>query len=282
VSDKSLESLSSAPSSKTTGLPLLAFELAYTFGQSRTQLFFGPSLEDYLRYDLSTIFGLRQEIKGIGLFTLSAQRSPIVTHVWADPYLEGNREDTQRDNRGFRLEWQKIFQSGFELSYKETKVSIDNEQSGSSAALALTEAQQALLDRNGSIEQTTLRYRYRLSDSHGFLLSGHHINSNRDGKAMAHQGNMLEFNYLYQMNDRLWLVNNAVLARFNYDEENPIFNEAADKSRFGLSSSFFYSKPFGLDDWTGNITALYYEESSDIAFFDSSFLMLSVGLLTRF
>lgn len=68
IGDDRIDSIFDGPKSKSTATPILNAELAYTFGESRTQLYAGNQLEDFLRFDFSTLLGVRQEFpdKSVG------------------------------------------------------------------------------------------------------------------------------------------------------------------------------------------------------------------------
>ena len=62
VTEKTIDSIFASPDSESSIRSILNGEIRYTFAQTRTQLYFGNQLEDYLRFDFSTLLGVRQEL----------------------------------------------------------------------------------------------------------------------------------------------------------------------------------------------------------------------------
>ena len=62
VGNSTISSLTASPSSNTDVAPIINFDLRYTFASTRTQLFLGNALEDFLRLDLTALAGVRQGV----------------------------------------------------------------------------------------------------------------------------------------------------------------------------------------------------------------------------
>ncbi|MGF1700172.1 DUF2860 domain-containing protein [Photobacterium makurazakiensis] len=281
LGNKSIESLTQSPDDKSTGLPVVGLEIAYMFASTRTQVFFGNQLEDYLRFDFSTRAGIRQEIGKAGIIGASFLQTPLATEVWEDPFLLGSdRTSTDRTSNGFRLIWDKMYGTNLELSYSQREVEIDDERSGDS--LGLSEADQALLDRNGDSRRFSVKYTFNV-DKNKHIISPQFtfIDQDLDGSSVAYDGVSFNVNYIYSMK-RWHFVTNASLADLNYDTENPIYGKKADTNRYGASFTAFYASPFGWNNWVANAGIVWFEEDSDINFYDSSVQLISLGMLYRF
>ncbi len=125
--------LTRLPIQELLGIPVIGLELAYTFASTRTQIFLGNQLEDYIRFDFSTRAGVRQEIGKAGIIGASFLQTPLATEVWEDPFLTGSeRSETDRTSDGYRLIWDNIYGTGLELRYSAREVDIDRERSGES------------------------------------------------------------------------------------------------------------------------------------------------------
>jgi len=283
VGNKVVDNLSdSADSSEGGAIPTLNFELSYTFASTRTQLHVGNLLEDFLRFDSSTIAGVRQDVGKAGLVGASVQSTSIDTQVWSDPYLtDAKRKDTDRTSKGFRVYWQQIMGSGLELRYSTSEIDIDKERSGQS--LALTDAQRKLLDRNGDVDQFLMSYEFSSDNgNHVVTPALTYVDRDLDGNAMANDGGSASLNYLYKHDDRWSYVLNATYGDFDWKEANPIYAEKDSSTNYGVSGTVFYARPFGWKDWSFNVTAGYFEEDHDLDFYDTEVGIVSMGMFRKF
>jgi hypothetical protein len=57
--------------SDSVGHPALTGEIAYTFGESRTEVFVGSSLENLLTFDVSQALGVRTQLESAGIFSIA-------------------------------------------------------------------------------------------------------------------------------------------------------------------------------------------------------------------
>lgn len=152
TSDPLIDDVNEAPGDEAGVIPQVNFELSYTFEESRTQVYLGNLLEDFLTFDLSALAGIRQEVGKAGIVGLALVNTSLATEVWSDPYLTGSdREETDRIASGYRLTWDRVFGSGLELEYSSKEIDIDDERSG--VGLGLSPVEQALLDRNGDLNR---------------------------------------------------------------------------------------------------------------------------------
>ena len=158
-----VDDLGDSPDSASTTIPAISLSLTYTFDNLDTEVFLGDSVEDFVRLDFATVAGVRHNVEGAGIFEIVAVQTPFATDVWADPYLLGEeRDETEREVNGFRLQWGRMLQSGLDLRISRREASIDDESSGATllAASLITPAEQRLLDRNGDVNSTRLTYNW--------------------------------------------------------------------------------------------------------------------------
>ena len=283
IGDKEIGSLNQSPNSSEGGaIPVINFELSYTFGSTGTQLHVGNLLEDYLNMDMTTIVGVRQDVGRAGQVGASYRGTTIATEVWEDPYLtDAKRKDTDRTNEGFRVYWQQFMSSGLEMRYTYSEIDIDDEFSGQS--LALTPSQRKLLDRQGDIDNFAILYEFRSHDNkHIVEPQLAYIDRDLDGKAMANDGVRASVNYIYQHDDHWRWVLNASYGDYDYKEANPIYDYKDKSNHYGASLAMFYTGAFGLKDWTFNATAGWNEKDNDLDFYDASVGVVAIGMLRRF
>ena len=134
--DDTIDSIFGGPDSESQVIPIINGEVAYTFGDSRTQIYFGNQLEDVLQFDTATLLGVRKELGDKGTAEVSYVFSGIATEVWKDPYVaNAKRDETDRNNNGIRLEWDRLYGSNVGVQYQWRKIDVDDELSGTLAQL---------------------------------------------------------------------------------------------------------------------------------------------------
>jgi hypothetical protein len=280
VSSKSINSLTSSPDSQGYGGIVPAFGLTYTFAGSRTQIFGGTELEDFLTQDSTLGLGVRQGIGQLGNLRVSLLASPG-SEVWEDPYVvNANRSKTDRTSSGMRLGWEHIFQSDFAVTLTSRKIELDDELSGT--ALGLTAAQSKLLDREGKQKKIDLSYRWTPSADHVLVPTISAIDYDLDGEAVAMQGAQFELNYAYLGVQGWEFIANGLVGSLESDKTNPIYGKKQDLDRMGVSLGATYKEPFGLKDWKASTTLNYGKEDSNIDFYDTRLKSLTVGMLYSF
>jgi len=286
VTDRTIDSLTDSPDSSSKGGVQFNYDLRYTFASTRTQVFLGTSLEDALRYDFATQLGVSQELPGKNLVALSFLFSSIPTEVWKDPYVTNvRRSRTDRDSKGFRLAWDRIFGSELQLQYSYREIDIDDELSGT--FLGLTPAQQRLLDREGDYHKAEILYRFFFDGKkHALIPAITYFNYDLDGDAMSNDGVDFQLSYGYNA-ERYSLVVNAFIGYADYDKRNPIYGKTQDEDRYGAGLIGLYHTPFGWSVPFFKRTSLYVktdyiESDANIDFYDTEIFSAGAGLFFRF
>jgi len=282
LGDDTIDGLNNSPDRQNGVLPVFNFEATYTFADSRTQVYVGNLLEDFVRFDMNAAIGVRQEIGDAGLLGVNLLASSIPTEVWKDPFLVGQRrKQTERNSEGFRVQWSDIYGSGLELRYTARDVEIDDERSGLS--LDLTDTELGLLVRDGDHNRFDVRYEYTSEDGRHIVTPGlAYIDHDREGKAVSSDGYGLDLNYMYVYQPRLRFVVNAGYSRLDSDAVHPVYGVKDDTTRLGLALAAFYAQPFGMEGWVLNVSAAAFEDDHEIRFYDTTVRLLTVGMLRRF
>ncbi len=282
VSNDSIDSVFKPPKDKTAAIPVVNGELAYTFASTRSQLYLGTSLEDFIRYDFTTALGVRQEVGEAGILEASGLFSSIPTQVFEDPYLVGPpREETDRDSRGARLAWYKIMGSGFDLQVSAREIDVDKERSGSDPALGLTPGQQQLLERDGDERKVKLQYNFRFKKKHAIKPELSITQLDLDGDAMKRDRVGAQVSYFY--NGERWFFSTVVgVGASEYDEDNPIYGKKADSTLFNGSISLAYQNLFKVENLSLLGSLVYFEQDSDISFYDSKIQGGNLSTVYRF
>lgn len=266
-------------------IPIINFDLRYTFSSSRTQVFVGGGLEDLVRFVLTTQIGVRQELPDSSILSLSYLFSAVPTKVWTDPYvIDQDRIVTQRHSPGVRLNWNRVLGSHLQLRYTYRKIDLAEEQSG--AYLGLPEDQAVQLYRDGKQHTAEILYRFNLGDSHWLVPALRYERFALSGKAMSNHLYSLQLTYTYLKNPVRFIAN-GLLTKAPFDEENPIYQEIREDTRFGLTLSLYYLqpfgwRPFGLDRFNVFCTFALFRGDSNIKFYDFYGVFGSVGMMFRF
>ena len=276
-----IDSISQGPDSKTNGIPLINFELNYTFAESRTQLIAGNRLEDLLRFDTSSVLGIRQGFSDASSISLYYAFSSFPTSVWEDPYAEGvDREETDRSGEGLRIGYDRILGTPLETEFTWRKLSVDTEKSGETHAL--TSLQQDLLDRNGRMFSGKFNYPIVIQPKrHMIIPTLEYQRYDLDGDAMAYNHYSILVSYV--LNGTLFnVITNLTYAVADFDEENPLFNEKREDEMVGGSLSVFYKNFFGVPTMNLVGTIASYDSASNIDFYDGRVTMGTLSVLYRF
>lgn len=280
VSDKNIDSLSGSPDSKSYTKVVPAFGLSYTLAGSLTQFFAGTAMEDFINEDSVIDLGVRQGIGDPGNLRFSLLGS-TPQEVWKDPYVTGaDRKTTDRTSNGFRLGWENIFQSDFDVTYTQRKIDLDHERSGT--ALGLSQDQQDLLDRNGKDKKLDVSYRWQIDKDNILTPTLSYIDRDLDGNAMKMDGYQADLGYSYLGLQGWQFGADAFGGHLKSDHTNPIYDQKQSVDRYGMSLSATYLEPFGLKDWSARAAVNYGEENSNIDFYDTRLGSVSVGMSYNF
>ena len=283
--DDDIDNINDSPSSNSSNSITPGFSLVYTFDNLNSEVFLGNSLEDFVRFDFSTVLGFRQQVSNVGIFELSILATPGPTEVWKDPYAVGvDREETDRDATGLRFAWGEIMGSRFDFRISNRESDIDDENSGAAllAANLISKQQQASLDRNGDITNSSLIYNWDRGKGQLLSLDFSYLNHDLDGAAMSFDGYSLQLSSVAAVSPRMRLATNILLGRYEHDAENPVYQKTNDKDLAALTLTLFLSDPLGATGWLGNVTVAYAQEKNEIEFYDTTLSMINIGMLRRF
>ena len=283
IGKKTINSIYESPDSDSTLLPLLNFEFAYTFAKTRTQIYVGNSLEDFLRFDSATLLGVRQEMADSSIVAASLVLSTVPTEVWEDPYMTNqSRKETDRSSQGLRFIWGNILDANLDIQYTFRKIKIDDEWSGMFGGLGLTPAQIALLDREGDYHHVEFLYKWDFGDRHYVIPSLEYQKFDLDGDAMANDRYGIQLTYGYK-GDQFSLVANGIYSYADYDTTNPIYNKSQEDDIYGGSLTGFWHRPFGLPKgWNLVASILGYKADTNIDFYNMDMVGTNLSVLYRF
>ncbi|SDU33389.1 Protein of unknown function [Pseudomonas pohangensis] len=286
VSDRRINSVTSSPDSKNYSRVTPAFELSYTFADSRTQIFGGTELDDFLTQDGSMGVGIRQGVGSLGNLRASLLAS-AEREVYKDPYVvNAKRSRTDQTSNGMRLGWEHIMESDFDITYTHRTIDLDKELSGVTpvvdGGLGLNAQQINDLDRNGDFGKLDFTYNAQLSPDSMFVSTYSYIDANLDGDAMAMDGYAMQFDYRYTGFQDWALSATAVVSTMSSDDYNPIYGKKQQQDSYGASLTAAYIEPFGLKDWKALGTFAYGKQDNNIDFYETSLSSVNLGMMYNF
>lgn len=286
IGKKRIDSLTDSPDSESDVIPVLSGELAYTFASTRTQLYLGNALEDFIRFDTATLAGIRQELPDNSLLAVSYVFNAIPTEVWADPYVVGlNRSKTDRTSSGLRLIYDKILGSDFEIQFTWRSIELDDERSGLTQLVQqgnLTAAQTRLLDREGDSYRFQVLYPFRFENGkHVIAPAFNYTRLDLDGGAMANDRYQGQLTYFYT-GDIFNVAVNLLYEYADYDETNPIYLKKRNDNNYGGTLSVFYKNLFDVERMSLVGTVAGFKSDANIDFYDTTIGFSSLSVLYRF
>ncbi len=285
LGDKTIDSLTDTPGSKTQGYPSLNYELAWTFADSRTQITFGSQLEDVARMELGQQLAVKQELPDKSILSAGLLLTNIPTEVWKDPYVTGMpRDESDRTSYGARIVFDRILGSGFEVKYSYRKIEIDDEQSG--VFLGLSPDQRDLLRRDGNNHFIDLNYGMTFQQKHRIMPGISYFKRHRDGDAMSNWGTTFQMTYIC-FDNPVVLVLNGLIGMADYDKTNPVFGKTQEDDLYSANMQVVYRnpfgwKPFGHENFSMYVTGSYLLNDANIDFYDTEVFTGIVGAMFRF
>ena len=180
-----------------------------------------------------------------------------------------------------RVAWGRIAGTGLELTFTAREIEVDDEFSGLTGGLGLSAPQVALLDREGDQRRFKVTYFFKVNEKHQLGPALSFTDFDLDGDAMAHDRTAIEITHFYN-GERFTMITNVGLASADYDAVNPIYLDKRDDDRIAISYTVFDKKFFGESKWWGSATIAFFDEDSDIDFYDGELAFIGVSAFRRF
>ena len=98
---------------------------------------------------------------------------------------------------------------------------------------------------------------------------------------MAHDRTGVEIVHVYN-GERFTFITNVGVSSADYDAVNPIYLDKRDDDRIGVSFVLVDRQFFGESKWQGAATVAYFDEDSDIDFYDAEVALFGVSAFRRF
>ncbi|OBU20273.1 DUF2860 domain-containing protein [Photobacterium aquimaris] len=256
--------------------------LNYTFSSGDKQLYFGTSRSDIALGRFHIEAGYRQKFADTSTLTLSYIPGLLSQKTWQDPYLQGvKRNKTNSNINAFSVKLDNIRGSRFSGQIAYGKFSIDHENSGNDPLLHLTSNEKASLNRNANVLYTEGTFVQPFSRSLILRTAVNFTNIDADGHAMS--------NNIYGAAATIiqLLPHSSLAFTLSYktalfDATHPVFNKKQQDNKFGAFLAYEYNQPFNWKNW-GLVSLIGYSSTqSNINFYDSNDMLVSVGLNYKF
>jgi hypothetical protein len=279
-------------SSRSEGFASIGGEVTWTLGR-RNAVFLGSSMVDRLTQNGVLQLGWRKTTDSAGTFQVGFLTNPTPTpaRIYNDPYNDdgSNRGVTDQTTKGARFQWDKIFNTNFELTLTTLTNDIDSENSGAGYSGVCAANCQRSLDREGDLMKAEIGYLFKLFGGDHLLRPSVEFNDfDADGDAKDYDGVMGKLTYSWVPDGNWGFVSNVTYGERDYDTVNPIFaiggnGPEQDTDIIVIDASLLYDLPFGNENrWQLVTNVTYGEGDSDIDFHDSEITKVSANVLYKF
>jgi hypothetical protein len=266
LGDDSVDSLDQQADRNGAFVGFPRIEVNYTFAESGWQLHLGNAALDFYRFDRANVAGVRRKLDGVGILGIGYVFSALPDYVWEDPYrLATDREKTRRRSAGGRFTWDYIGGTPVSFRYTQRQIRISDDFSG--AELGLNPRELESLQRDGSQRVAEINVFVPLGRGMALLPALSYIGNDRDGEAVSNQALQLTIVLRAALSERLTLLAEVLGGRLQADEDNPIFSEREENSRYGAALTLRYSQLFGYEPLALIVRAGSYRERSNIDFY---------------
>ncbi|MEZ9334568.1 DUF2860 family protein, partial [Vibrio sp. 10N.286.51.A4] len=102
-----------------------------------------------------------------------------------------------------------------------------------------------------------------------------------DGEAVSFSYYSGSLTYIMMVDDHAFSVN-ADYSHRSYDASNPVFKKTREDNGYSATLGYEYMDVMGWQDWGFNALAGYSSNNSNIAFYDTSGYLMSVGVSYHF
>lgn len=256
--------------------------LSYTFNDGDKQLYFGTNRSDIALGRFHVDIGYQQKFADSSMLTLSYIPGVLTQKTWQDPYLQDvERSKTKTSINAFSIKLNNIRGSRFSGQVAYGKFSVDHERSGNDPLLSLTVNEQATLHRNANVLYTEASYTKPFSRSLILRTSLNFTNIDAEGNAMRNNmyGVAATIIQLLPQSSFAFTLN---YKRALFDLANPVFNKKQQDNKFGAFLAYEYNQPFNWKNW-GLVSLVGYNSTqSNINFYDSNEMLVSIGLNYKF
>lgn len=250
------------PHQLITGLATVS--LRYQF-EGGTAIYAGNPLE--AGEGLSLAAGVSQPIGKAGTLDAAVVWLPI-EEVWENPYLVNSARDTTgADAYGFKLEWQQIAGSPWEMGYKIDRFDVEDDVIGDL---------ESDLERDGWTHGLGVKYTLPLSPGTSIKPELTYTYADKDGPSNSYHG--VKAGALFVRARPPWVLIGLVSGAYHhYQKSHPLFDRTRQEGSLTGFGQVMRLNLFGNPQLFASVMGAYVWSDSNIDFFDSRTLL---GLAT--
>ncbi len=251
--DKRADDLRSNADRFSNVLPLVLFNLRYTF-ESKRQVYFGTKRESGGPPGLA--LGAVLPLDDGSKLDAAVFGKPF-EEVWKDPYLDGlRRSDTNKTTYGAKLEYSDILGTPVGVAYSVAHVDVDDDEIG---------ARFDALERDGWVHEAEAEYPFPLGRGMSIVPSFQFTVGDLDGNANSYKGYQLKLG-LRRFSTGYGFNLFAAVGVNDYDRTHPVFDKSRDDTNYSAFGVFTFSDLFGREALFCNLIAGYRHRDSNIGF----------------
>lgn len=245
--------------------------IAYALGEERNQrIYLGTSRDDLAVGDLAFEIGYQYDMSNGTQIDVAFLPTVVSGEVWKDPYLVGQRSETDVEGHAFRVQLNSILGSGFSLDMAVATTEVDEE-----------EIQQAELQRDSDMFYLKGSYSHFFSPRMGLISSFAYLHNDAEGKAETYDQYEVEMTYFVNHEAHTLSLTHSYASR-EYDGRNTLFNKTRSEDIHKSFVAYEYANIAGLENWNLVSFAGVKYNDSNINFYKSEDYLASVGLSYKF
>lgn len=249
-------------------IPMVLFDLRYTFPGSGNQIYFGTPYGSEGPPGLS--LGYVHLLNDKSELDFSTFGKPF-ERVWEDPYLiADDREATSRFTYGAKIEYKKIKGTDFEASYSISLVDVNEDEIGERFND---------LERDGQLHDIRIAHSFQLNQRTALVPGFEFSIGDLDGDANSYLG------YDFKLGLRQFSKSFSILLFLgvgleDYYDEHPIFDKKREDVTYSIFGIFNLPNLFGKDYLFSNLLAGFQYRDSNIGFLDAYMYLggLTIGV----
>ncbi|SCX76666.1 DUF2860 family protein [Desulfoluna spongiiphila] len=283
-----IDSLDQSASSETEVIPIVLWNLGYTFDNLKTSLYAGTPTSNIVKGTYFLEIGASHRLDNGTTLSLSwIPELPLIDdEVWKDPFLTGvDREETDRTSQGFQAKAEDIFGSPFFVSYAFAVNDIDEEESGQGYTDGdgnpLTDEELLSLRRSSEVHFVETGFRLPVSRSIILGATLDALHNEADGK--AHRFDQLGGKVSMIFRHPVFQAFSTVsYHRADFDGTHPVFDKKREDRLYSASLGIEAPLPFDRLDLAFSMLVRYGRTDSNIDFYEGDTIMGGMGVSYRF
>ena len=239
--------------------------------QNNQRVYLGTSRDDLAVGTLAFELGYQYDYKNGTRLDIGYLPTVVADEVWSNPYLTGqNRATTDRKGDAYRLKLSNIWNSGVSFDMAYATADIENEEITSSALL-----------RESDTYYIKGQYRSMLNVNSGYITAFSYTKHDATGEANTFDAYKGELSYFY-VTQNYGLSLTGSYAWRDFSANNPIFNQTRSDDVYRLFLAYEYKNIPGWDNWSITSFVGSTINSSNIDFYTSDSLLMSIGMNYKF